>query len=174
MADILPNGNRQKAGVPKVKKASLSVDLTPMVDLGFLLISFFIFTTTLAKPTAIKLVMPDDAITANPSEAPEGKTLTLMLGANNEAYIYNGSELNNIKNIGSSKTAIRTSLIEKKHELKNKYGTDSGMIVLIKPLQASNYADVVNALDEMLICNIKSYVLMDASEEESAALKQQQ
>lgn len=173
MAEILPDGNRQKAGVPKAKKISLRVDLTPLVDLGFLLISFFIFTTTLAKPTAMKLVMPDDSIISNPSEVPESKTLNLILGANNEAYTYNDKELNNIKNIGSSKTAIRTSLIKKKHELKNNFGTDSGMIVLIKPLPESNYADVINALDEMLICNIKTYVLMDAGEEESVALKQQ-
>lgn len=173
MAEISQDQYRQKQGVPKAKKASLRVDLTPMVDLGFLLISFFIFTTTLAKPTAMKLVMPDDSITSNPSEAPESKTLNLILGANNEACTYNGRELNNIKNIGSNKTAIRSALIEKKNELKNNFGTDSGMIVLIKPLPASSYADVVNALDEMLICNIKTYMLMDAAEEESAALEQQ-
>jgi len=173
MAEILPNGNRQKAGVPKAKKTSLRVHLTPMVDLGFLLITFFVFTTTVSEPTAMNLVLPDDRTNIQPNEAPEGKTLNLVLAANNETGIYNGNDLTHIKNIGNSKIALRSALIEKKHELKNTYGSDSGMIVLIKPLPASSYADVVNALDEMRICNIKTYVLMDAGEAESSAMKLQ-
>ena len=121
----------------------------------------------------MNLVLPDDRTNIQPNETPEGKTLNLVLAANNETGIYNGNDLTHIKNIGNSKIALRSALIEKKHELKNTYGSDSGMIVLIKPLPASSYADVVNALDEMRICNIKTYVLMDAGEAESSAMKLQ-
>ena len=51
------------------------------------------------------------------------------------------------------------------------YGSDSGMIVLIKPAPVSTYANVVNALDEMLICGIKTYILEDASTDELSKLK---
>jgi biopolymer transport protein ExbD len=172
MAEVLQNQNRQKAGVRKTKKTSLRIDLTPMVDLGFLLISFFVFTTTLSQPKAMKLAMPNDRNIKDSSKVEETKTLNLILTANNDAYAYIGSELNRIKNIGSNSTAMRDAIIQKKNELRNIYGSDSGMIVLIKPTSYSTYANVVHALDEMLICDIKTYMLMDATDAELKAIKQ--
>jgi len=171
MAEILNNQHQQKAGVSKTKKQSLRVDLTPMVDLGFLLISFFIFTTTVSQPTVMKLIMPDDSKNLSPSEPPESKTLNLILAGRNTVYTYNGSQVNDMQALGNSKTVMRDAIIQKKNLLKDNYGTDSGMIVLIKPTTASTYVDVVNALDEMLICNIKTYVLMDVRIEELNAAK---
>ncbi len=171
MAEILSNQLQQKTGVPKAKKASLRVDLTPMVDLGFLLISFFVLTNTISQPTAMKLAMPDDRNIIDSSVVPADKTLSLLLDADNKIYVYNGKDINNIKNAGG-RTAIRATLIRKKNELRNKYGNDSGMVVLIKPTINSTYADVVNALDEMLICNVKTYILMDANAAELKAIKQ--
>ena len=172
MDEILRKEHRPKAGVQKSKKTLLRVDLTPMVDLGFLLISFFIFTTTLSQPTAMKLVAPDDRDSSKSSKAPENKTVTLLLSANNNVYAYNGSNLNNIKNLGSNTISMRNAIIQKKNEIRIKYGSDSGMIVLIKPTPECNYGNVVNALDEMLICNVKTYVLMDAVDGEIKAIKQ--
>jgi biopolymer transport protein ExbD len=172
MAEVLQKEHRQKAGVRKTKKASLRVDLTPMVDLGFLLISFFVFTTTLSQPKAMKLAMPDDRNIKDPSQAEAGKTLNLILAVNSDAYVYGGLELNKIKNIGSNTIAIRDAIIQKKNELRNIYGSDSGMIVLIKPTSFSTYANVVHALDEMLICDVKTYILMDATDTELKAIKQ--
>jgi biopolymer transport protein ExbD len=171
MADVIQKEHRQKAGVRKSKKASLRVDLTPMVDLGFLLISFFVFTTTLSQPKAMKLVMPDDNDTTNHSLAAEGKTLNLIIGANNKVYAYDGLDINNIKDLGSDGRSIRAAIIQKKKEVSNKYGSDSEMIVLIKPTDKSTYANVVNALNEMLICDVKNYVLMDADASELIAIK---
>ncbi|SFQ53122.1 ExbD/TolR family protein [Parafilimonas terrae] len=166
MADILPAQHLHKAGVRKTKKTSLRVDLTPMVDLGFLLIAFFVFTTTIQQSTSMKLALPDDTKPAPPSLIPENKTLNILLGANNDVYVYNGTELNNERSIGSGTTVLRDAILDKKAAVRKDYGTDSGMVVLIKPTPASTYADVVRALDEMLICNIRTYVLMDASDEE--------
>jgi biopolymer transport protein ExbD len=142
-----------------------------MVDLGFLLISFFVLTNTISQPKAMKLAMPDDSDITDPSVVPADKTLNVLLDADNKVYVYTGKEINNIKNTGSGR-AIRAAIINKKNELKNKYGNDSGMVVLIKPTINSTYADVINALDEMLICDIKTYILVDASAAELKAIKQ--
>ncbi len=113
------------------------------------------------------------AITRNNlSMAPENKTLNLLLSANNNVYVYSGSKLNDSRNIGNSITALRNAILEKKAKIRNDFSTDSGMIVLIKPAPASTYADVVHALDEMLICNIKTYVLMDINEAELKVVNQ--
>jgi biopolymer transport protein ExbD len=155
-----------KSSCFQTRKASLRVDLTPMVDLGFLLISFFVLTTTIAKPTSMKLAVPDDNKKLPPSEAAESKTLNILLGADNNTFVYGGSALNNIKNTGSSASALRIAIIQKKKSIRDQCGNDSGMIVLIKPTAAATYANIVNTFDEMLICNIKTYVLMDANNDE--------
>ncbi|HVX26545.1 MAG TPA: biopolymer transporter ExbD, partial [Parafilimonas sp.] len=166
MAEIVQQEHKQKAGVRKSKKASLRVDLTPMVDLVFLLISFFVFTTTLAKPTTMHLAIPDDRNNKDSSVAPVNKTLHLLLGANNNVFYYEGDSLNQLKNIGAKATDLRDVIINKKTKLRNYFGSDTGLIVLIKPTKNATYANVVNTLDEMLINNVKTYVLMDASKEE--------
>ena len=120
----------------------------------------------------MNLALPDESNTQQPSLAPENKTLNLLLGANNNIYVYSGSKLNDSRNIGNSTTALRNAILEKKAEIKNNFSTDSGMIVLIKPAPAATYADVVCTLDEMLICNIKTYVLMDINEAELKLVNQ--
>jgi biopolymer transport protein ExbD len=171
MDEILRKEHKQKAGVKKSKKTLLRVDLTPMVDLGFLLISFFIFTTTLSNPTAMKLAIPDDN-NIDSSAAPENKTLNILLSADNKMYVYNGKDINRIKDLGSNATSMRDAIFQKENEIRAKYESDSDMIVLIKPTPLSNYGNVVNALDEMLICNVKTYVLMDANAAEIKAIKE--
>src|SRR5947199_4626164 len=106
MAEILHEDQKRKAGVRRVKKSSLRVDLTPMVDLGFLLISFFVFTTTISQPKAMRLVIPDDNNATNHSLVPDGKTLNLILGANNKVYAYNGLDINHISDLGSDSKSM--------------------------------------------------------------------
>ena len=86
-------GHKKGPGVKKGKKLSTRVDLTPMVDLGFLLITFFIFTTTMSQPTAMRLFLPKDV--KNPDEQNKVKNsavITLMLSKNDLIYYYEGDD----------------------------------------------------------------------------------
>ena len=84
MADIDVGGDsghhKKGPGVKKAKKLSTRVDMTPMVDLGFLLITFFIFTTTMSTPTTMALNVPKKSEEKNQIEVKASNALTILLG----------------------------------------------------------------------------------------------
>ena len=85
-------GHKKGPGVKKAKKLSTRVDMTPMVDLGFLLITFFVFTATMTTPTTLDLNMPKDIKDEKEqTEAKESGVLTIMLGKGNQVYYYEGT-----------------------------------------------------------------------------------
>ncbi|MCW3078735.1 biopolymer transporter ExbD [Segetibacter sp.] len=156
-------GHKKGPGVKKAKKASTRVDLTPMVDLGFLLITFFIFTTTMSQPTAMKLNLPKD--TDKPEEQnklKESGAFTMLLGKNNNVYYYEGQLDPSASNMKSSTMKqIRDEIIRKKRST-----PEEDLMVVIKASDESTYKDVVDALDEMTINDIKRYALVDISDVE--------
>lgn len=167
--DTSGGGHHKKGpGVKKAKKASTRVDLTPMVDLGFLLITFFIFTTTISQPTAMKLNLPKD--TDKPEEQnklKESGALTLLLGKNDNVYYYEGQLDPTASNLQSSTMKkIRDEIIKKKRST-----PPDDLMIVIKPTDESTYKDVVNALDEMTINDIKRYALVDISDVEAQLVK---
>jgi biopolymer transport protein ExbD len=152
-------GHHKKGpGVKKGKKLSTRVDLTPMVDLGFLLITFFIFTTTMSQPTAMKLFLPKD--TEKPEEQNKIKAsgaLSIMLGRNNGVYYYEGELLPDGSNFKSSNFKdIREVIINKK-----KSTNPEDFVVVIKPGPEATYKNTVDMLDEMTINDVKRYAMVD-------------
>jgi len=161
-------GHKKGPGVKKAKKASTRVDLTPMVDLGFLLITFFIFTTTMSQPTAMKLFLPKD--TDKPEEqnkAKESGALTLLLGANNNVYYYEGQLDPSASNFKSSTMKqIRDVIINKKRTT-----AKDDLVIVLKPSTEATYRDVVDILDEMTINDIQRYALVDITDVEGQLVK---
>src|SRR2546430_12355199 len=111
--------HKKGPGVKKAKKLSTRVDMTPMVDLGFLLITFFIFTTTMSSPKAMNLNMPKD--TKNEEElnkAKESGALTIMLGKDNTVYYYEGQLAPDASNFKTATFAtIRDEIIKKRQDV---------------------------------------------------------
>lgn len=169
------NDNR-RAGVQKMTKHRLKIDMTPMVDLGFLLITFFIMTTELSKPTVMDLFMPKDG-----PEMPLGETsaITVLLD-NDEIFYYNGKWEEAlqagaiIKTSFSGKSSLRKVIERKQKELdvlqKNKEGRD-GLMLLIKPGKNASYKSVVDVLDETTISRVKKYAVVKLSDEEKNWLR---
>jgi biopolymer transport protein ExbD len=156
-------GHKKGPGVKKAKKLSTRVDLTPMVDLGFLLITFFIFTTTMSQPTAMKLNLPKD--TDKPEEqnkVKESGVLTLLLGKGDQVYYYEGTLAPDASNFKSSNfKEIRNEILTKKKSTDSK-----DFVVVIKPDKDCSYKNVVDMLDEMLINDVKRYATVEISDVE--------
>jgi ribosomal protein L14 len=183
MAEIDTSGGGKKGpGVKKAKKLSTRIDLTPMVDLGFLLITFFIFTTTMSKPKTMELSMPKDDETIKPEDRNKVKAstvLTALLSKDHRVYYYYGigdDPLNPPKLEASGfrpKGGVRDAIIKLKkdvEELKRTPGSNitekDDATVIIKPDSNSTYEDVVNMLDEMSINDIKIYAIVEIGKED--------
>jgi len=169
MSEIIIN-NKQK-GHHKRKILSTKVDLTPMVDLGFLLITFFIITTSMRKNHTMKLILPAEG---KQSEAAASKTITLILKENNTVDYYNGDDLKNIATVSFKNNGLRNLLMNKKNAVKAAWGTDTVTTVIIKPTTLSTYNNVVTALNEMPVNDIRKFVLTDLTKEERKANPQYQ
>jgi len=161
-------GHKKGPGVKKGKKLSTRVDLTPMVDLGFLLITFFIFTTTMSQPTAMKLFLPKDTDKKEEqNKAKESGALTVLIGANYGVFYYEGQLDATGSNFKSTTMKqVRDVIIDKKRRT-----PEEDLVIVIKPGSQATYRDVVDLLDEMTINDIKRYALVDITDVEEQLVK---
>src|ERR1700744_4888507 len=90
-------GGKHKGGKVRSKKASTRVDLTPMVDLAFLLITFFMLTTTLNKPKAMQLNMPKKVENEEKQEVGECQVLNIIIDTLDHVWYYEGLQVAGLK-----------------------------------------------------------------------------
>jgi biopolymer transport protein ExbD len=168
-------GHKKGPGVKKGKKLSTRIDLTPMVDLGFLLITFFMYTTTMSKPKTMEINMPykDENIKEEEQSKVKSSTvITVLLSKEHRIYYYEGIGDDPTKppqlNVTyfKQKDGIRDVIINKKkavEELKAQgaLAAKDQATIIIKPDEASTYEDLVNMLDEMSINDVKVYAIVD-------------
>jgi biopolymer transport protein ExbD len=150
------------------------IDMTPMVDLGFLLITFFIFTTTMTERKAMKLFMPDDK---DSTVLGESKVLTVLLGENSKAVAYEGKLEDAVRGNRiiptsfSEKDGIGNLIRKKQKQLTSAKEGKESLVFLIKPTARSSYKNVIDALDETLINGVKKYMIIAPSAEERSVVE---
>jgi len=168
MAEL--NSSSAKAGGRSGRtRITTRVDLTAMVDLAFLLITFFMLTTTLQKNNAMAISMPSDG---GEMGVAASRTMTVCLGKNNQILWYMGmadKPLSQPKLTGYSKAGLREAIFNKRKDVEAQSGKD--MIVLVKPSEHSLYDNLVNTLDELNITKINSYAIVDIAPQDVALLK---
>lgn len=194
MASVDTGDGGGKKGQPK--RMNLRVDFTPMVDMNMLLITFFMFCTTLSKPQTMDIVMPTkdkDLTEDDKNQVKASKALTVILGEDNKVYYYSGepdyADYNTLKETDFSPEGLRNVLLErngdaiaKMRELKIKRakkqiteeefkqqandlkGAKDGQVVVIKPTDGASYKNLVDVLDEMQICVIGKYAIVDMAD----------
>ena len=148
-------GGHKKGGKVRSKKASTRIDMTPMVDLAFLLLTFFVLTSTLNKPQTMEITMPekpkDEEVVP---EVNEKNVLTLVLGENDKVYWYMGTTDPEVTRTDFSDKGIRKVLFQKKAELPK-------LVVLIKAMDTAKYKNMVDIMDEMNITSTQRFALVD-------------
>ncbi len=168
--------------ISKSGKAAPAVDLTPMVDLGFLLIAFFMFTTTMSKPFAMDIQMPyKEKELDKPTLIKESTVMTILLGKHHQLYCYEGIPEENLeeKLVTSGfegKNNIRDKIKEKKASINTLVangGLEAGddLVVVIKASEMATTDDLVKVLDEMSISKVPVYSLTDISPEELSLIR---
>lgn len=162
------------------KKQLLRIDMTPMVDLGFLLITFFVFTTTMSTPKITDLFMPKEGDIINPPKLIDDLALTLLLDDNNKVYYYQGIFNDAVGTNKIFETNYSTyegigKVIRQKQkgiDASGKFADGKkGLMLLIKPTSESVYKNVVDALDEAVINDVKKYAIMEPTNEEISYIK---
>lgn len=173
MAEL--NQKTTENGTKKIRSRKMEpkVDLTAMVDLAFLLITFFMLTTTLNRPTAIDIAMPDktNAEDTIPVLIDENRTVTLLLGEGKYMW-YHGDFKKPLAN-SDQLTAIDKTLRQVITHLKAKISrmaNTKDMIVLIKPSKDARTKDVIRAIDELKNQKISRYVITKTAHEEEKQL----
>lgn len=147
MAELDTSSGGGKKGKVRSKKQATKVDLTAMVDLAFLLITFFMLTTSLSKPQAMDIAKPDkDATDENRLELRESQTMTILLGKNDKVAWYMGEAGASAPTIEGFRD-IRSSLLKNKEQVKKATGRD--IVIIIKPTDGANYKNFVDIMDEI-------------------------
>jgi biopolymer transport protein ExbD len=169
MAEIETKRSAEKK--KRFNKKSTRVDLTPMVDLGFLLLTFFVFTTKLAEAKVMNLVMPYDKVKPD-DKVCESCVLTVLLDKDNRIKYYEGAAESNppVKETGFAPEEIRTILMQKKASVERVRGSVDQFILIIKPSAASSFKNFVDITDEVTICQIKKYYVDEIKEADKKLL----
>ena len=158
MAEVIVQNNGKGKSISK--KKLIRVDMTPMVDLGFLLITFFMFTTSFDKPNVMDLGLPAGETTEN-VVVNEKNQITFILGENNRVFYHQSSKEtlneNNMQETNFDGIAM-SKVIEQAYRNAPKKEV---FTVIIKPTDESNYKNFVDVLDNLAIAKKERYGVTD-------------
>ena len=186
MAEVTEGGN-EKRSKSKQKKMAVRVDFTPMVDMNMLLITFFMLCTTMSKPQTMEISMPakEDLTDDQKTKVKASEAVTLLLAGDDRIFYYDGQpnyeDYTSLKQTSYDADGLRAMLLqrnaaavnqvrklEKVSEIKGGKNTPT---VIIKATDDASYKNLIDALDEMQICNIGKYVITDITEGDEFLIK---
>ena len=158
-----------KGGKKRAKKMSTKIDMTPMVDLAFLLLTFFMLTTTFAKPNVMQLTMPvKEKNEDEQTKLKESEAFTIIMGENNKVYYYPGMNSAeapaDLKVTNYGPNGIRQAILDRQR-------VQPKTVILIKPDDKAVYKNMVDILDEMNITNQRKYALVKVSKSDQELIK---
>ena len=143
--DVKQSRGKQKHSKKKKRRIGVRIDMTPMVDIAFLLLTFFMLTTTMNKPQAMEINLPPGDAKV---DVPSSNLLTLRVSENGTIYW----------NIGTDKPE-KVTAVELRKVLKEKNSANPKLITLIKVDRKGKYIMMVNIMDELNVSDITRFSL---------------
>lgn len=133
--------------------------MTPMVDLAFLLLTFFVLTMTINKLYVLPVDKPEDDPAATRPAVKQERVLTILLGAEDKIYYFmsNNAPQTTYYNV----SGIRKVILESKQQR-------ADLVVLIKPMATSRYQNLVDIMDELSQAKLTNYYLVKPTREEQS------
>ncbi len=185
MAEITSSAVGKGSSPVRTRRMSTKVDFTAMVDLAFLLITFFMLTTQLMKSNIMPIVMPENERIDEANDVKQSQVLTLILGDKDKVYFYEGINEARLDSTDFSANGLRRVILDKKGRVNTQFGEEeindpkhpgtrksvSKLYVIIKATKASRYKNVVDAFDEMKICDVARYAMLAVSKDEEAFIR---
>ncbi len=159
---------RSSKGPRRAPKSSTRVDLTAMVDLGFLLITFFMLASAFQKPKVMEVNKPVPEHHGCQDDIRVSKTFTLVAGKGDKVYCYTGADDETglkVDSLTFSRQELRERIIQRQKEVKAQWGHQDELFVSLKFFPKSKYRNMVDLLDEMEICGVKRYAIVDERNE---------
>lgn len=172
MAEINNQPSQKKHKQTACNKKSTRVDLAPMVDLGFILLTFFVFTAALSQPMVMNLIVPNDKDSAVKDDICETCVLTIILDEDNKIFYYTGKAENALYRVTDySSSGIRNIIMQKKKNVLAQKGKDD-FVLIIKPTSLSSFKNMIDAVDECSINMVKHYYIDELNEKDKKWLKE--
>lgn len=172
MAEVQVQEKGEKGGKVRSKKQSTRVDMTPMVDLGFLLITFFMFTTTFSKPNVMDLGLPAkpkiNAPKPPPTEIDLSNSISLIIGKDDKIFYHQLDQAGLNEQTLQETTFDRNGITKVIEQAKRKAKDVTKFTVIIKPTDDAVYKNFVDILDEMAITKSEQYGVTDIKPWEKA------
>jgi len=163
------------------KKGGPHTDMTPMVDLAFLLITFFMLATTFSKPKTMEIIKPakDDPKNKDAPKVNKNRVLSVLLGENDKVYFYQvaaediaAGKPMQVDSADFSVNGVRGVIKNRQNEVLQAYGTKDTLVVLIKGVPRATYKNFVDIIDEMRITGVKQYALVDRDKIDTVIMEQ--
>ena len=180
MAEVAEAGGGGNKGKKRAKKHSTKIDMTPMVDLAFLLLTFFILTTTLAEQKTLDIILPTNDVP--PEDQPKvNNAITVILSGEDRIFYYEGELKTETKLTETTFKGVRVTIAKKnkvvaepldkyyksdknigadfndsihKLEIKKIQDNPNGAFVIIKYDSLARYRNAIDIVDEMDVCGV--------------------
>ena len=161
MAEVQVQDKSEKGGKVRSKKQSTRVDMTPMVDLNFLMLMFFMFTTTFSKPNVMDLGLPakpkKDAPPPQRTEIDLTNSISLIIGKDNRIFYHQLDQAGLNENTLQETTYDKEGITKVIEQAKRRAKDVKKFTVIIKPTDDAVYKNFVDILDQMTITNSQQY-----------------